>query len=111
MWIFFVDSGFVKTCDELVTSVENGPPQPGQKFPLALETASGCEVKVDLLDWTQYDNETTKNSDNIDFILGSDITYHKSLIPPLCNVLRTMLEKKWVTYLGECLYYRKKSTI
>ena len=74
-----------KKCDELITR---------QKFPLALETASGCEVEVDLLDWTQYDNETTKNSDNIDFILGSDITYHKSLIPPLCNVLRTMLEKK-----------------
>ena len=84
----FVYSGFVKKkCDELITR---------QKFPLALETASGCEVEVDLLDWTQYDNETTKNSDNIDFILGSDITYHKSLIPPLCNVLRTMLEKKWV---------------
>ena len=81
-----VHSGFVKKkCDELITR---------QKFPLALETTSGCEVEVDFLDWTQYDNETTNNSDNIDFILGSDITYHKSLIPPLCNVLRTMLEKK-----------------
>ena len=85
--------------------MENGPPQPGQKFPLALETASGCEVKVDLLDWTQYDNETTKNSDNIDFILGSDITYHKSLIPPLCNVLRTMLEKKWVREMSIFIGY------
>ena len=70
-----------KKCDELITR---------QKFPLALETASGCEVEVDLLDWTQYDNETTKNSDNIDFILGSDITYHKSL-----SVTRAWLWRTW----------------
>ena len=31
--------------------MENGPPDPGQDFPLALDIPNGCETRVDLLDW------------------------------------------------------------
>ena len=38
--------------EELLCCVENGPPDPGKDFPLALEIPNGCETRVDLLDWT-----------------------------------------------------------
>ena len=72
--------------------VKNGAPKLEQKFPFTLETVSGCEVKVDLLDWTLFSKDS--ESENIDYVLGADITYEATLIPPLCNVLRTLLSKK-----------------
>ena len=74
---------------------ENGPILPEQKFPLVLKMPNDCEVQVDLIDWTLHNDKVSQETpENIDFILGADIVYERTLIPPLCNILRTMLEKK-----------------
>ena len=81
---------------DLLSCVKNGPPDPGKDFPMTLQIPNGCETQVDLLDWTLKDSEIEKKveKEEIDIILGADIVYERTLIDPLCNVLRIILSKK-----------------
>ena len=97
--------------EELHYCVENGPPDPGQDFPLALDIPNGCETRVDLLDWHFKDDIIEKKIENedIDIILGADIVYDWSLVAPLCNVLRIILSKKYVE--GQLFHEKHHSLI
>jgi len=44
-----------------------------------------CKVSLSHLDWLNYNLEKYKKSD---VVLGSDIVYERTLIEPLCKVLR-----------------------
>jgi hypothetical protein len=44
-----------------------------------------CRVALSQLDWLNYDPKKYKP---FDVILGSDIVYERTLIQPLCHVLR-----------------------
>jgi hypothetical protein len=47
-----------------------------------------CDVTIRQLDWLKfYENDFKK----VDVILGTDIVYERSFLPPLCNVLTTLL--------------------
>ena len=47
-----------------------------------------CDVTVRQLDWMKFDAGDFKN---VDIIIGTDIVYERSFLPPLCDVMRTLL--------------------
>ena len=81
--------------EELLCCVENGPPDPGQDFPLALDIPNGCETRVDLLDWHFKDDIIEKKIENedIDIILGI-VQVSTPLLPftLLCTTLFVRLQ-------------------
>ena len=47
-----------------------------------------CDVTIRQLDWMNFDANDFKN---VDVILGTDIVYERSFLPPLCQVIKTLL--------------------
>ena len=74
--------------DLLISYAKNGPPPEYQPYPWTHFSPSGCKVQIDKLDWTETDH---KLFDEVDWILGADIVYERSLIDPLCRVLSNLL--------------------
>lgn len=69
---------------------EGLPERPSQDFPWEMAEK---KLTVDKLDWTDVDTKTFTFQNQYDFILGADVVYERSLIPPLCRVLKLLFEK------------------
>jgi predicted nicotinamide N-methyase len=69
---------------QLRSHMHSGPPDVGNSHPIS----SGCALIVDQLDWTK----DHMRDYTVDWILGADVVYERSLIAPLCGVLRRLLK-------------------
>ena len=66
---------------------------------------NSCEVTLRQLDWLKFEGNDFKE---VDVILGTDIVYERTILPALCNVIRTILVKISSSWeLGE-EFFRKK---
>ena len=86
------------TQEELQNCTQKGAPtRPLESLPwnFSHEHISGqTSLKVSKIDWTDNCSIWSgdiKQSGPYDFILGADIVYERTLIEPLCQVLRTVM--------------------
>ncbi len=47
-----------------------------------------CDVTLRHLDWLKFNGDDFKE---VDVIVGTDIVYERTILPELCDVIRTLL--------------------
>jgi hypothetical protein len=47
-----------------------------------------CDVTLRQLDWLKFNGDDFKE---VDVIVGTDIVYERTILPELCDVIRTLL--------------------
>lgn len=85
--INFGDISKVDSKENMIQLGKNGPPNETKAFPWVHSISTDCTVVVDKLDWT-HDKGSIYD---VDWILGADIVYERTLIPSLCQVLQRIL--------------------
>lgn len=74
--------------EDMTEHATHGPPKGEQNLPWEHKLSENCTVVVDELDWTRKESSQSE----VDWILGADIVYERTLIPPLCQVLQRVLQ-------------------
>lgn len=82
------DAKITGDTDLLRSCSDTGPPKgPQEQFPWHFDD----RLRVEKLDWTQFTGSESAFNQKVDYILGADIVYERSLIAPLCSVLKKLI--------------------